>query len=143
MTTAYGGASAWSGRPTGTPPVVGLPSVVAPSASPVDSAAAAAAKASAAALAKKVIADVTNVDRFNELLTVDGLGKQILDPITLQDRVVFDFDKKIVKQGDGGLFVLANENNFPILVDQGISTAVAVLNPCKSAHQQTDLPTRS
>lgn len=130
MVTAYGSASVWPGKPTGTPPVVGVPSVVAPSAAPVDSAAAAAARASAAALAKKVNADVTNVDRFNELLTVDGAGKQILDPATLQDRTVFDFNKKLVPQGDGGLFVLANENNFPILVDQGISTAVAVLNPC-------------
>lgn len=124
------GSPSAGGGPPVRPSAPSLPSVVAPSASPVNSAAVAAAAASNAALAKKVLADVTNVNRFNELLTVDGLGKQILDPVTLKDRVVFDFNKKIVPQGDGGLFVLANENNFPILVEQGISTAVAVLNPC-------------
>lgn len=132
-----------AGKPTGVPPVVQLPSVAAPTASSINSAAAFAAAASSAALAKKVFADVTNVNRFNELLTVDGVGQQILDPFTLKDRTVFDFNKKLAPLGDGGLFVLANEINFPILVDQGISTAVAVLNPCKLVWKISTIHTQS
>jgi hypothetical protein len=90
-----------------------------------------AAASAAAALAKDAQADVTNVARFNTLLTVGGDGKELLPADQLRDRVVFDFGARAAPLGKGGRFVLATENNFPILVEQGISTAVAFLNPCE------------
>jgi len=80
-------------------------------------------------LAKDIDAEVTNVDRFNKLLTVNGDGKALLEGETLEDRVVFNFNKAPA-QGKGGRFLLANVKSFPILDKQGLATAVGFLNPC-------------
>ncbi|SMQ51646.1 unnamed protein product [Zymoseptoria tritici ST99CH_3D1] len=121
------GPGSFSSRPVNTI----LPTISQPGpAAPVNSGAAAAAASAAAALAKEAQADVTNVARFNTLLTVNGDGKELLPANELRDRVVFDFGARAAPLGKGGRFVLANENNFPILVEQGISTAVAFLEPC-------------
>jgi len=107
-----------------------FPSITQPApASPADSAAASAAAAANAALAKEVASEVTNVNRFNDLLTVDGAGMELLPEEELRKRVVFDF-AAAQPLGAGGRFAAANAGNFPILVDQGLSTAVAFLNPC-------------
>ena len=90
-----------------------------PAASPIDSDTAAAN----AALAKEAAADITAVDRFNTLLTVDGAGEELLPQEELDTRVVFNFNRA-PEVGEGGRFQLANQKTFPILVDQGISTAV-------------------
>ncbi|KAF2716415.1 RmlC-like cupin [Polychaeton citri CBS 116435] len=95
----------------------------------VDPAVASAKASDNAALAKELLSEVTQVDRFNRLLTVDGAGKELLDADTVQDRVVFNFNKAN-QTGEGGRLLVANEKNFPILVDLGISTAVAFLEPC-------------
>ncbi|KAF7195080.1 Spherulin-1A [Pseudocercospora fuligena] len=101
-----------------------------PTPSPVNSEAAAAAASANTALAQEALGDVTNVARFNTLLTIDGAGKELLPADQLKDRVVFDFAAKAQPLGKGGRFVLANQNNFPVLVDQNIATAVGFLNPC-------------
>lgn len=80
-------------------------------------------------LAKEVASEVTNVQRFNQLLTVDGMGTELLSGDDLQKRVVFNFNEAPA-QGNGGRFKLANVNAFPILAEQGISTAVGFLKPC-------------
>ena len=80
-------------------------------------------------LAREVDAEVTNVQRFNRLLTVDGAGDELLSGDELQQRVVFNFNAA-PDQGEGGRFKLANVNAFPILTQQGISTAVGFLKPC-------------
>jgi hypothetical protein len=109
-----------------------LPSITQPSTPPpaTNTAAAASAAASIAALAKSLLADVTNVDRFNDLLTVNGAGLELLSGPALADRLIFDFGAKALPVGAGGRIALANEDNFPILVGQGLSTAVAFLEPC-------------
>ncbi|KAK6438041.1 hypothetical protein LTR95_005765 [Oleoguttula sp. CCFEE 5521] len=78
-------------------------------------------------LAKDVNADVTQVDRFTNLLSDDG--KTPLTGQALQDRLVFDF-KRAPKGGNGGRILVANENNFPLLVGNGIAGAVGFLEPC-------------
>jgi oxalate decarboxylase/phosphoglucose isomerase-like protein (cupin superfamily) len=99
---------------------------------PADTAAAAAAAASIAALAKTVAADVTNIDRFNSLITVNGAGTELLRDDALAERLVFDFGAHAVAGagGLGGRLALATADNFPVLVDQGLATAVAFLEPC-------------
>lgn len=106
------------------------PSISTPAAiPPPDAAASEAAAAANLALAKDAESDPTNVARFNTLLTVDGAGDQLLPPDQLRQRVVFDFNAAPAT-GEGGRFLAANVGNFPILVEQGLSTAVAFLEPC-------------
>lgn len=93
------------------------------------SAAAPAATFNPATLAKELLADPEANDRWNTLFTVDGAGKQLLPQDQIQQRAVFDFNTA-APAGMGGRIILAHEDNFPILVDQGIATAVAFLNPC-------------
>lgn len=116
---------------TATSSALDIPTIVQPpSPPPADTAAASAAAASASALARLALQDVTNVARFNTLLTVNGEGQELLPEDELRDRVVFDFGARAAPLGEGGRFVLANANNFPILVDQGIATAVGFLDAC-------------
>lgn len=122
LSTAYGNAPTSSFAV----PTIEQP----PTPSPVNSEAAAAASSANSALAKEALSEVTNVLKFNTLLTVNGDGKELLPADQLQDRLVFDFGVKAQPLGKGGRFVLANQNTFPILADQGISTAVGFLNPC-------------
>ncbi|CAK1366940.1 Germin-like protein 4-1 [Cercospora beticola] len=112
--------------PSNTVPVISQP----PTPSPVASSAAASASAANVALAKEALQAVTNVGRFNALLTVDGAGRELLPDDTLRSRLVFDYGARANPLGQGGRFILANQNTFPILVNQGISTAVGFLNPC-------------
>lgn len=108
-----------------------VPTVYQPSsASSVASSVAAAASSANVALAKEALGAVTNVGRFNALLTVDGDGKELLDDETLRSRLVFDYGARATPLGKGGRFILANQNNFPILVNQNIATAIGFLNPC-------------
>lgn len=95
----------------------------------VGPAASAAAKASNAALLLEVNEQATNIGKFNKLLTVDGNGTTLLSGSDLSDRLVFDFNKA-ANMGAGGRILVASEANFPILNDEGISGAVAFLNPC-------------
>lgn len=66
------------------------------------------------ALAREVSAEVTNFQRFNKLLTVDGEGTDLLPVDQLQQRVVFTF-RTAPDQGEGGRFKLANVKRFPHL----------------------------
>ncbi|KAK8206702.1 hypothetical protein M8818_004536 [Zalaria obscura] len=121
-TTVSGTAASSSSVVTSQPPTSTL--------SPAQSSAAAAAAASAAAankaLASKLLTDPTQVDRFNDLLTVDGAGKELLSDDAVRERVVFDFNKAPAA-GEGGRILLATEDNFPILTEFGLATAVAFL----------------
>ena len=90
-----------------------------PAESPIDAETAAAN----AALAKEANAEITAVDRFNTLLTVGGAGEELLSQEELDERVVFNFNRA-PEVGEGGRFALANQKTFPLLVEQGISTAV-------------------
>ncbi|KAK5152319.1 hypothetical protein LTR04_006457 [Oleoguttula sp. CCFEE 6159] len=92
----------------------------------------AAAKAAALKqLASDLIKEPSSVDRFTKLLTTGGDGKTLLSGQELKDRVVFDFNNAKPADGSlGGKILLANVDNFPILTDLGISTAVATLGPC-------------
>lgn len=83
-------------------------------ATPAASSAAAAASAANVALAKEALQAVTNVGRFNALLTVDGDGQELLDDATLRSRLVFDYGARAAPLGMGGRFILANQNNFPV-----------------------------
>jgi len=98
------------------------------------SAAAAAASAAAAdaALTAKLLTDATQVERFNDLLTVDGLGKELLDEPALNDRIVFDFAAKAAAApgSTGGEVAQANAASFPILTDFPIAVVTAFLGPC-------------
>ncbi|KAK4498413.1 hypothetical protein PRZ48_011071 [Zasmidium cellare] len=131
LSTAYVSASASASYTASAPSVnPAVPTIVQPSAPPANPAAASSAAAAAASLAREAVLDVTNVQRFNTVLTVDGAGQQLLPPDQLRERTVFDFGARAAPLGQGGRFVLANENNFPILVEQGIATAIGFLNPC-------------
>lgn len=122
------------------PPAFEVPTISQPvKASNVDPNAAAAASAANVALAKEALGAVTSVGRFNALLTVDGKGQQLLDDDTLRSRLVFDYGARAPELGKGGRFILANQNNFPILVNQGIATAVGFLNPCSMNSPHTHL----
>ncbi|KAF2213669.1 hypothetical protein CERZMDRAFT_90507 [Cercospora zeae-maydis SCOH1-5] len=123
---ATAGVSAYPQDQSPSVPTISQP----PTASPVASSAAASASAANVALAKEALQAVTNVGRFNALLTVDGAGRELLDDTTLRSRLVFDYGARAAPLGQGGRFILANQNNFPILVNQGISTAIGFLNPC-------------
>ncbi|KAK5254897.1 hypothetical protein LTR16_004753 [Cryomyces antarcticus] len=82
-------------------------------------------------LASDLIKEPSSVDRFTKLLTTGGDGKTLLSGQELKDRVVFDFNNAKPADGSlGGKILLANVDNFPILTDLGISTAVATLGPC-------------
>lgn len=108
-----------------------LPTISQPStASTVATSVAAAASAANVALAKEALGAVTNVGRFNALLTVNGKGSELLDDETLRSRLVFDYGARAPQLGQGGRFILANQNNFPILSAQKISQAVGFLKPC-------------
>ncbi|KAJ9625643.1 hypothetical protein H2203_004402 [Taxawa tesnikishii (nom. ined.)] len=81
---------------------------------------------------RKLIDEPTQVQRFNDLLTVDGNGTTLLDDETLRSRLVFDFNEaadKLVQAGGRGV-ALANQAKFPIVAGEGISVAMAFLNPC-------------
>lgn len=84
---------------------------------------------SAADLLLAVNEQATNIGKFNVLLTENGLGKTLLSGSDLSSRLVFDFNSA-PPAGDGGRITTATESNFPILNGQGISGAVAFLNPC-------------
>ena len=76
-----------------------------------------------AALAKEAFLEITAVDRFKVLLTVDGAGEELLPQEELDARAKFNFNQA-PEVGEGGRFLLANQKSMPLLVDQGISTAV-------------------
>lgn len=81
-------------------------------------------------LAKDLQSEVTQVDRLQRLLSVDNNGKDPLtDPDQVHDVLAFDF-KNAPAGGDGGRILVANEDNFPLLVGEGIAGAVAFLEPC-------------
>ena len=77
-----------------------------------------------AALAKEINADLTQVDRLQQLLSVDNDSKvPLTDPKAVHDAIAFDF-KTAPVGGDGGRILVANEANFPFLVGEGIAGAV-------------------
>jgi len=83
-----------------------------------------------ASLAKDINSDLTQVDRLQELLSVDNKGAVPLsDPKAIHDALSFDF-KTAPVGGDGGRILVANEANFPFLVGEGIAGAVAFIEPC-------------
>lgn len=83
-----------------------------------------------AALAKEINADLTQVDRLQQLLSVDNESKvPLTDPKAVHDAIAFDF-KTAPVGGDGGRILVANEANFPFLVGEGIAGAVAFIEPC-------------
>lgn len=83
-----------------------------------------------AALAKSINSDLTQVDRLQELLSVDNDRKTPLtDPEAVHDAISFDF-KTAPAGGEGGRILVANEGNFPFLVGEGIAGAVAFIEPC-------------
>lgn len=83
-----------------------------------------------AALAKDINNDLTQVDRLQELLSVDNESKiPLTDPKAVHDAISFDF-KTAPVGGDGGRILVANEANFPFLVGEGIAGAVAFIEPC-------------
>jgi hypothetical protein len=83
-----------------------------------------------ASLAKDINSDLTQVDRLQELLSVDNKGAVPLsDPKAIHDALSFDF-KTAPVGGDGGRILVANEGNFPFLVGEGIAGAVAFIEPC-------------
>lgn len=83
-----------------------------------------------AALAKDINADLTQVDRLQQLLSVDNESKvPLTDPKAVHDAISFDF-KTAPVGGDGGRILVANEANFPFLVGEGIAGAVAFIEPC-------------
>jgi hypothetical protein len=69
------------------------------------------------------------VDRLKKLLT-DANG----NPLTgdaLRNLTVFDFNLQTASNGaKGGSILLATVDNFPILEDLGISSAVSFIEPC-------------
>jgi hypothetical protein len=98
----------------------GFPVFVSPTAVP----------AAVASLAKDINADLTQVDRLQELLSVNNEGKvPLTDPKAVHDALAFDF-KTAPVGGDGGRILVANEANFPLLVGEGIAGAVAFIEPC-------------
>lgn len=130
IVAGLGAVASVTALPQGTSTAVPVPSITQPTtAPPVNTSAAAAVAAANAALAKEVASEVTNVNRFNDLLTVNGEGRALLPDAELQQRVVFRFDQAPAL-GQGGRFAIANAVTFPMLVGQGLSTAVAFLNPC-------------
>jgi hypothetical protein len=95
-----------------------------------------------AALAKEINADLTQVDRLQQLLSVDNESKvPLTDPKAVHDAIAFDF-KTAPVGGDGGRILVANEANFPFLVGEGIAGAVAFIEPCgmNSPHTHPLLP---
>ncbi|KAM0718096.1 hypothetical protein Q7P37_006428 [Cladosporium fusiforme] len=88
------------------------------------------AAAKASALAEKLQTKVTQVDRLQILLSEDQEGKiPLSDPDQVHDAIAFDF-KNAPAGGEGGRILVANEDNFPFLVGEGIAGAVAFLEPC-------------
>lgn len=88
------------------------------------------AAAKASALAEKLQSKVTQNDRLQVLLSEDNAGKVPLsDPDQIHDALAFDF-KNAPAGGDGGRILVANEDNFPFLVGEGIAGAVAFIEPC-------------
>jgi hypothetical protein len=89
-----------------------------------------ASAAAVASLAKDINADLTQVDRLQELLSVNNEAKvPLTDPKAVHDALSFDF-KTAPVGGDGGRILVANEANFPLLVGEGIAGAVAFIEPC-------------
>lgn len=86
----------------------------------------------AATIGKQMLTELTAVDRFVDLLAEDptAANKTLLkDPKEIEKRIVFDFNAAPTG-GKGGRILVANQKNFPILTEIGISGAVAFLNPC-------------
>jgi oxalate decarboxylase/phosphoglucose isomerase-like protein (cupin superfamily) len=89
-----------------------------------------ASAAAVASLAKAINADLTQVDRLQQLLSVNNEAKvPLTDPKAVHDALSFDF-KTAQAVGDGGRILVANEANFPFLVGEGIAGAVAFIEPC-------------
>lgn len=83
-----------------------------------------------ASLAKEINADLTQVDRLQQLLSVDNESKvPLTDPEAVHNALAFNF-KTAPVGGDGGRILVANEANFPFLVGEGIAGAVAFIEPC-------------
>lgn len=83
-----------------------------------------------AALAKNIAADLTQVDRLQELLSVNNdRVTPLTDPKAVHDALSFDF-KTAPIGGQGGRILVANEANFPFLVGENIAGAVAFIEPC-------------
>ena len=84
----------------------------------------------AAALAKNLNSDLTQVDRLQELLSVNHAGAvPLTEPQQVHDQLAFDF-KAAPTGGDGGRILVATEKNFPLLVGENIAGAVAFIEPC-------------
>ncbi|KAJ7586746.1 RmlC-like cupin domain-containing protein [Mycena floridula] len=69
------------------------------------------------------------VDRFKKLLT-DSSGN-VLTGDALRQLTVFDFNNQKANAGaKGGSILLATVDNFPILEELGISSAISIVEPC-------------
>ncbi|KAJ7282359.1 spherulin-1B precursor [Mycena rebaudengoi] len=85
--------------------------------------------ANAAAIAAGLRAEPSINDRFKKLLT-DSSGK-LLSGDALRQLTVFDFNNQAPAAGSkGGSILLATVDNFPILEELGISSAVSMVEPC-------------
>lgn len=118
--TTQGYASSSSSMSSNSSQTTGFPSFVS---STIDATA-------AAALAKNLNSDLTQVDRLQELLSVNHAGSvPLTDPQQVHDQLAFDF-KAAPTGGDGGRILVATEKNFPLLVGENIAGAVAFIEPC-------------
>ncbi|KAJ7120716.1 RmlC-like cupin domain-containing protein [Mycena crocata] len=83
----------------------------------------------AAAIAAGLKSQPSVNDRFKKLLT-DGNGN-LLTGDALRQLTVFDFNNQKPEEGaKGGSILLATVDNFPILEELGISSAISLVEPC-------------
>jgi len=84
--------------------------------------------ANAATIASGLKMMPSTVDRMKKLLT-DSSGN-LLTGDALRQLTVFDFGNNQPAGSNGGSILLATVDNFPILQDLGISSAVSFVKPC-------------
>ncbi|KAL4247944.1 germin family protein [Abortiporus biennis] len=85
----------------------------------------------AVVLGSPAVAFSSGISEAQEVATLKVANSAVTKVGLLNDTdFVFDFVKNRKPGGAGGTLVLANEANFPILTDNGLAMAVALLEPC-------------